>query len=130
WPARSTSQRSAELPLSRALRACAGCVHQRLAASTRSRGRARGALPQSAMNVLEVVSLEKHFAVGKAPLREWLRRGGPRPVSMLHAVDDVSFTIAPGESVGLVGESGCGKSTLVRLITRMLDASKGDIVFQ
>jgi peptide/nickel transport system ATP-binding protein len=48
---------------------------------------------------------------------------------MLHAVDDVSFSIARGESVGLVGESGCGKSTLVRLITRMLDPTAGDIVF-
>jgi oligopeptide/dipeptide ABC transporter ATP-binding protein len=82
------------------------------------------------MSLLEVVALKKHFIVGKAPLREWLERGGPRPVSSLHAVDDVSFSIAPGESVGLVGESGCGKSTLVRLITRMLDASEGDIVFQ
>jgi peptide/nickel transport system ATP-binding protein len=44
-------------------------------------------------------------------------------------VDDVSFSIAKGESVGLVGESGCGKSTLVRLITRMLDPTAGDIVF-
>ena len=82
------------------------------------------------MNLLEVVSLEQRFPVGKASLREWLKRRGPRPVSSLHAVDNVSFTIAPGESVGLVGESGCGKSTLVRLITRMLDASGGDIVFQ
>jgi oligopeptide/dipeptide ABC transporter ATP-binding protein len=82
------------------------------------------------MNLLEVVSLEKRFPVGKAPVREWLKRRGPRPVSSLHAVDNVSFTIAPGESVGLVGESGCGKSTLVRLITRMLDASEGDIIFQ
>ena len=47
----------------------------------------------------------------------------------LHAVDDVSFTIAPGESVGLVGESGCGKSTLVRLVARLLDVSAGAIHF-
>ena len=66
-------------------------------------------------NILDVVELKKHFKVGRR--------------SQLHAVDDVSFSIAPGESVGLVGESGCGKSTLVRLITRMLDASAGDIIF-
>ena len=47
----------------------------------------------------------------------------------LHAVDDVSFAIAPGESVGLVGESGCGKSTLVRLLARLHDATEGRIVF-
>ena len=49
--------------------------------------------------------------------------------ALLHAVDDVTFSIGKGESVGLVGESGCGKSTLVRLITRMLDPTAGDIVF-
>ena len=68
------------------------------------------------MNVLDCTELRKHFAVGKR--------------SMLHAVDDVDFFIGEGESVGLVGESGCGKSTLVRLITRMLDVSAGDIVYR
>jgi oligopeptide/dipeptide ABC transporter ATP-binding protein len=66
--------------------------------------------------VLECVELKKHFAVGRK--------------SLLHAVDDVSFAIAAGESVGLVGESGCGKSTLVRLITRMLDPSAGDVLYR
>ena len=43
------------------------------------------------------------------------------PPAFLHAVEDVSFTIGPGETVGLVGEFGCGKSTLVRLMTRLID---------
>ena len=68
------------------------------------------------MNVLDCVELKKHFPVARHGL--------------LHAVDDVSFSIGSGESVGLVGESGCGKSTLVRLITRMLDPTAGDIVYR
>jgi len=67
------------------------------------------------MNLLDVVELKKHFTVGRR--------------SALHAVDDVSFSIGKGESVGLVGESGCGKSTLARLVTRLLDPTAGDIIF-
>lgn len=67
--------------------------------------------------LLQVERLCKRFPVAG-------RRG-----SWLHAVDDVSFSIAPGESLGLVGESGCGKSTLVRLLARLHDPSEGRIVF-
>ncbi len=66
--------------------------------------------------LLDVRALTKRFPV----------RGSEQHV---HAVDDVSFTIERGESLGLVGESGCGKSTLVRLVTRLLDPSDGRIVF-
>ena len=68
------------------------------------------------MALLDVRALTKRFPV----------RGTPH---WLYAVDDVSFTIERGESVGLVGESGCGKSTVARLITRLLDATDGRIVF-
>jgi oligopeptide/dipeptide ABC transporter ATP-binding protein len=78
------------------------------------------------MNILDCTDLRKHFRVGSG---SWLPAGRGRRGAMLHAVDDVTFSIGRGESVGLVGESGCGKSTLVRLITRMLDPTAGDIVF-
>jgi oligopeptide/dipeptide ABC transporter ATP-binding protein len=67
--------------------------------------------------LLDVRALTKHFPV----------RGTTHAI---HAVDDVSFTITPGESVGLVGESGCGKSTLVKLVARLLDATDGRIFFE
>ena len=66
--------------------------------------------------LLSVHALTKRFPVHGG--RQWL-----------HAVDDVSFAVAPGECVGIVGESGCGKSTLVRLIARLLDHDDGRIVF-
>jgi oligopeptide/dipeptide ABC transporter ATP-binding protein len=70
--------------------------------------------------LLQVERLSRRFTVAS----KTARRG-----AQLHAVDDVSFHIHPGESLGLVGESGCGKSTLVRLLARLLDVSEGRIVF-
>ncbi len=52
-----------------------------------------------------------------------------RTKESLTAVDDVSFDVYPGETVGLVGESGCGKTTLGRTIIRLIDPQKGEIIF-
>jgi peptide/nickel transport system ATP-binding protein len=51
------------------------------------------------------------------------------PHGKLHAVDDVSFTIAKGTTMGVVGESGCGKSTLGRTMIHLLESTGGQIFF-
>ena len=51
------------------------------------------------------------------------------PAGLLHAVDDVSFQIQPGETLGVVGESGCGKSTMGRTILRLLEATGGEVLY-
>lgn len=52
------------------------------------------------------------------------------PKGMLHAVDDVSFTLNEGETLGVVGESGCGKSTLGRVVIKLLDGAEGEVLFE
>ncbi len=69
--------------------------------------------------VLEVSRLRMHFPVRSGVLG--------RCTGWLKAVDDVSFSIGPGETLGLVGESGCGKSTIGRCIVRLLEPTRGRI---
>jgi oligopeptide/dipeptide ABC transporter ATP-binding protein len=81
--------------------------------------------------LLEISELSKTFSAAGGP-GAWARfkrrfSGGPENLPKVHAVDDVSFVIGKGETVGLVGESGCGKSTLVRALTRLIDVSDGTI---
>ncbi len=65
--------------------------------------------------LLEVKNVKKYFKT---------------PKGLLHAVDDVSFTIEKGKTLGVVGESGCGKSTTGRAILRLLEPTEGSILFE
>ena len=64
--------------------------------------------------LLEVKNLKKYFKTAKG---------------QLHAVDDVSFTIERGKTLGIVGESGCGKSTTGRCIMRLIEPTSGQVIF-
>jgi len=72
--------------------------------------------------LLEVRHLKVHF-----PVKQGLFR---KPRGHVKAVDDVSFTLAAGETLGLVGESGCGKTTLARSIVRLIEPTAGAILLE
>lgn len=65
--------------------------------------------------LLEVKNLKKYFKT---------------PRGLLHAVDDVSFSLEEGKTLGVVGESGCGKSTMGRVVLHLLDATDGQIIYK
>src|SRR4051794_34208434 len=73
--------------------------------------------------ILDVRGLVKHFPVTRGVVRR-------RLVGLVRAVEDVSFEIARGETLALVGESGCGKSTTGRLVLRLMDPTAGSVRFK
>ncbi|MFT4524232.1 MAG: peptide/nickel transport system ATP-binding protein [Bacteroidia bacterium] len=72
--------------------------------------------------VLQLKNLKKYYPMGNSffgKTKEWVK-----------AVDDVTFDVYPGETLGLVGESGCGKTTLGRTVLRLIDPTDGEMIFK
>ena len=79
-------------------------------------------LPPDEDAILEVRHLKKYFTLKKTLLG--------KPLSSLKAVDDVSFKVKKGETLGIVGESGCGKTTMGRTILKLYQPTSGQIFFK
>ena len=77
---------------------------------------------EAPQHLLQVNHLKKYFQINKAFLK--------KDRKFLRAVDDISFTLDPGKTVGIVGESGCGKTTMGRTVLRLYDVTEGEILFE
>ncbi|WP_306823452.1 ABC transporter ATP-binding protein, partial [Streptomyces sp. JJ66] len=73
--------------------------------------------------ILEVRNLVKHFPLTQGILFK-------KQIGAVRAVDDVSFTLHQGETLGIVGESGCGKSTVAKLLMNLERATSGQILYK
>jgi oligopeptide/dipeptide ABC transporter ATP-binding protein len=78
--------------------------------------------PSGSDDLIVVRGLTKHFALTRGVILS-------HQLGQVHAVDDVSLEVKRGETLGLVGETGCGKSTLARLVTRLIEPTGGQIVY-
>ena len=79
-------------------------------------------LPPDPEAILEIRHLKKHFVLKKTLMG--------KPLSTLKAVDDVSFKIKEGETLGIVGESGCGKTTMGRTVLKLHQPTAGQVFFE
>ncbi len=77
---------------------------------------------RNAETLVSVSGLTRLFPVGRGLFR--------RTTSFIHAVDDVSFNLDRGDSLGLVGESGCGKTTVGKLLVKLLEPTSGEVFFR
>jgi peptide/nickel transport system ATP-binding protein len=78
--------------------------------------------PRGSKPLLEVRDLQQRFPISRGLFRA--------PTDFVHAVDGISFDIAPGESLGLVGESGCGKTTTGRMLVKLVEPTDGSIILR
>ena len=105
--------------------ACAACEvksNEACAACDGKSERAGETLQPDPKYILEVHDLKKYFPIKKSLFG--------KPLVYLKAVDNVSFSVKPGTTIGVVGESGCGKTTLGRTILKLYEPNGGKIFFE
>ena len=78
--------------------------------------------PSGRPELLRLTDVTKYFPVGRSLVQ-------PRGAATIRAVDGISLTVEPGQTLGIVGETGCGKSTLARCIARLYPLTSGQVVF-
>src|SRR5262249_18359524 len=93
--------------------------HERRAAQRHGR---EDMTPGASGTIIEVRGLKRYFPIFGGLLQ--------RRIADVRAVDDISFDVRRGETLGIVGESGCGKSTTARLLIQLLAADKGSVIFE